>query len=129
MLKLENSIKIIVMQKDNEGNDLSQLNQVITLNLCKAFGGATLTDGKGYWIDNGSLYQDFNSTIECGYAGNLTAQQYNALQSAIDAEFNQAKQEAVTIYLNSDMYILDNADELEEAIKQSNVAVEQLTIN
>lgn len=47
------------MKTDNQGNDLSELNERYIQKICRLFGGATIAEGKGLWYsDTGVKFED-----------------------------------------------------------------------
>ena len=107
MLKLNNSLSIYLMKKDNDKKDLSKLNNDIVKNLSSAFGGATVVNGKGYWVDNDTLYKDDNIIVKCNYS-ELSKDMKASFLNAIKLEFEKGKQLAVSVELNGHLYILEN---------------------
>lgn len=107
MLKLNNSLSIYLMKKDNSGKDLSDLNNDIIKELSDTFGGCTVVNGKGYWVDNDTLYKDDNIIVNCNYL-ELSKDMINAFLNAIHKEFKEGKQLAVSVELNKCLYILEN---------------------
>lgn len=107
MLKLNNSVSIYLMKKDNNGKDLTELNNDIIKELSDAFGGATVVDGQGYWVDNDTLYRDDNIIAKCNYS-ELSKDMLSAFLNAINKEFKEGKQLAVSVELNGCLYILEN---------------------
>ena len=116
MLKLNNSLSIYLMKKDNDKKDLSKLNNDIIKNFSSAFGGATVVDGQGYWVDDNTLYKDDNIIVTCNYS-NLSNEMKASFLKAIKKEFEEAQQLAVSIELNGELYILENTKDIEK-IKQ-----------
>ena len=116
MLKLNNSLSIYLMKKDNEKKDLSQLNNDIIKDLSSAFGGATIVDGQGYWVDNNTLYKDDNIIVQCNYE-ELSKKMKNSFSNAIRLEFKKAKQLAVSVELNGELYILENLSDIKKLNK------------
>lgn len=50
---------IHLMKTDNQGNDIAELNDRFIRNVCRVFGGATVTEGKGLWYsDTGIKFED-----------------------------------------------------------------------
>lgn len=107
MLKLNNSLSIYLMKKDNSGKDLSDLNNDIIKELSSAFGGCTVLNGKGYWVNNDTLYRDDNIIAKCNYS-EWSKDMINAFMNAINKEFKEGKQLAVSVELNKCLYILEN---------------------
>lgn len=68
MLILDKSIKIILMDKDNNGKDLQSLNDKAMQELAGAFGGVTTTPAAGAWVDNGKTYIDQSHVYQCNFS-------------------------------------------------------------
>ena len=50
---------IHLMKTDNQGNDIAELNDRFIRNVCRVFGGATVTEGKGLWYsEHGLKFED-----------------------------------------------------------------------
>lgn len=116
MLKLNNSVSIYLMKKDNDKKDLSRLNNYIIKNLSSAFGGATVVDGQGYWVNNDTLYKDDNIIVTCNYS-ELSKEMKNIFLNATKLEFEKGKQLAVSVELNGKLYILENLSDIEKLNK------------
>ena len=116
MLKLNNSVSIYLMKKDNGKKDLSKLNSDIIKDLSSAFGGATVVDGQGYWVDNDTLYKDDNIIAICNYS-ELSKEMKASFLSAIKLEFEKGKQLAVSVELTGKLYILENLSDIEKLSK------------
>lgn len=109
MLLLEKNVKLIIMNKDNDGNDLSDLNQKIIRLLTNTFGGTTVSESFGTWEDNNKIYQDPNKVIQCNYHhldGNMIKNVFKAVQM----ELQQGKQEAVSLLVNDKLAIIEPSD-------------------
>ena len=116
MLKLNNGLSIYLMKKDNNGKDLTDLNNGIIKELSDTFGGCTVVNGKGYWVDNDTLYKDDNIIVKCNYS-ELSKDMINAFLNAINKEFKEGEQLAVSVELNERLYILENAKDIEKLSK------------
>ncbi|MBO8441069.1 MAG: hypothetical protein IAA89_01265 [Firmicutes bacterium] len=116
MLKLKNSLSIYLMKKDNDKKDLTKLNNDIIKNLSSAFGGATVVDGQGYWVDDNTLYKDDNIIVTCNYS-DLSNEMKNTFLNSIKLEFEKGKQLAVSVELNGEFYILENTKDIEKLNK------------
>lgn len=116
MLKLNKSLSIYLMKKDNDKKDLSSLNKNIIKNLSSAFGGATVVDGQGYWVDNDTLYKDDNIIVTCNYS-DLSNEMKASFLKAIKLEFEKGNQLAVSVELNGELYILDNIEDIKKLTK------------
>lgn len=116
MLKLNNSLSIYLMKKDNDKKDLSSLINDIIKNLASAFGGATVVDSQGYWVNNDTLYKDDNVIVTCNYS-KLSNEMKNIFLKAIKLEFEKGKQLAVSVELNGKLYILENLSDIKKLNK------------
>ena len=56
------------MKKDNNGHDLSEINSQAKKQLTEVFGGLTITDAKGLWINDNRLYVDESYIFNCNYS-------------------------------------------------------------
>lgn len=116
MLKLNNTLSIYLMKKDNGKKDLSKLNNNIIKNLSSAFGGATVVDGQGYWVDKDTLYKDDIIIVTCNYS-ELSDEMKASFLNAIKLEFEKGKQLAVSVELNGELYILDSTEDIKKLSK------------
>ena len=116
MLDLKNSVSIYLMKKDNDKKDLSKLNNDIIKNLSSAFGGATVVDGQGYWVDDDTLYKDDNIIVKCNYS-ELSNEMKASFLNSIKLEFEKGKQLAVSVELNGQLYILGQIQDIEKLNK------------
>ena len=110
MLILDKQVSILMMNKDNQKNSLSKLNRQAKEILTKAFGGVTVEKTSGTWIDEGVLYKDESQKISCNYAEKLTLDQMRAFMTVINLEFKKGKQNAVSIFVGSTLYIIEPND-------------------
>lgn len=110
MLFLDKQVTLMMMDYDNDGNSLQELNKRAKKALTAAFGGVTIVDGTGTWLQGSKLYQDKNKLYQCNYSGNLTEEQKQALLRVIQAEFTQGKQEAVSVMYGHKLAIIDQND-------------------
>ncbi|MGH1415361.1 MAG: molybdenum cofactor biosynthesis protein MoaE [Pelagimonas sp.] len=52
-------VELIIPAQDNDGSDNSAIITAAIKDMCQLYGGATVYDAAGYWInDNGHLYED-----------------------------------------------------------------------
>lgn len=110
MLILDKQVSILMMNKDNKKNSLSKLNKQAKEILTEAFGGVTVEKTSGTWIDEGVLYKDESQKISCNYAKKLTLDQIRAFMTVINLEFKKGKQNAVSIFVGSTLYIVEPND-------------------
>jgi len=62
MLKLNNTIKVMVPTKDNDDKEIDYMAMVQSVT--KLVGGSTMYDAKGLWVDKGQMYKDSNKLVE-----------------------------------------------------------------
>ena len=118
MLKLNNTIKIMVPTQDNDGEaiDYMSLIQGVT----KLVGGSTVYDAQGLWISNDKLYKDTNKLVEFNM-DDVTA--YETLTEVIGniagPLLHEGGQMAVWLQVNGVTFILNHAtvDEFVEIVK------------
>lgn len=120
MMILDNSISILMMKEDNNGNNLAKLNEKAKKILTNTFGGMTVEKAAGTWLDNGILYQDQSYKFTCNFKGVLNAAQTQAIKQVLELEFKEGGQLAVSILRNSKLMIVEEKDlvtsEFEKAI-------------
>ena len=49
---------IILPQADNSGNSLETLGNDLAASIGRAFGGCTVTEARGIWVDHGEVYDE-----------------------------------------------------------------------
>lgn len=106
MIKLDNSIKILVPQTDNDGNALNFTPEIKAIT--GIVGGATVYQAKGLWEHDNRLYTDSVSAVEFNYSDKLNTQAIVSITTLITREFTYGKQEAVSVYLDKTLYILES---------------------
>ena len=62
MLKLNNTIKVMVPTKDNDGEPIDYMPMI--QGVTALVGGSTVYDAKGLWVDKYQLYKDSNKLVE-----------------------------------------------------------------
>lgn len=120
MLLLEKNVKLIIMNRDNDGNDLSELNHKIVELLTKSFGGTTVSATYGTWSDDSKTYEDPNKTVQCNYH-HLSEQNLQDLYQAVQLEFNEGKQEAVSLLVNDKLAIIEKSDTQQDVFNFINI--------
>lgn len=85
---IENIIHL--MKRDNDGNDLIELNESFIKLACQIFGGASVTEGRGLWYDNnGNKYEDEFVRVIIGFNPSATS---DGLINNRDLFLNMAQQ-------------------------------------
>lgn len=120
MLLLEKNVKLIIMNRDNDGKDLSELNRKIVDLLTKSFGGTTVSATYGTWSDSKRTYQDPNKTVQCNYH-HLSEQNMVDLFRAVRLEFDEGHQEAVSLLVNDKLAIIEKSDTQQDVFNFINI--------
>jgi len=107
MIKLTNTIKVMVPTKDNNGEaiDYMQMIQGVT----NLVGGSTMYSAQGLWVGGGQLYKDSNKLVEFN-TDDTTA--YEALTEVVGnivgPLLREGGQLAVWLQVNGTTFILDS---------------------
>ena len=120
MLLLEKNVKLIIMNRDNDGKDLSDLNKKIVDLLTKSFGGTTVSATYGTWSDESKTYEDPNKTVQCNYH-HLSEQNMVDLFRAVRLEFDEGRQEAVSLLVNDKLAIIEKSDSRQDVFNFINI--------
>ena len=118
MLKLDNTIKVIIPTQDNNGNAINYMSLI--QGVTKLVGGSTIYSAQGLWIDNNQVYKDSNKLVEFN-TDDATA--YEALTEVIGniagPLLHEGGQMAVWLQVNGATFILNHAtvDEFVEVSK------------
>ncbi len=52
-------VELIIPQNDNDGSDNSEVIRNAVISMCQTYGGATVFDAAGFWVNtDGHLYED-----------------------------------------------------------------------
>lgn len=62
MLKLDNTIKVMVPTADNDGKAIDYM--ALIQGVTKLVGGSTMYNAKGLWVSNNKTYKDSNKLVE-----------------------------------------------------------------
>lgn len=62
MLKLNNTIKVMVPTKDNDGKAIDYMPMI--QGVTNLVGGSTMYSAQGLWVDNSKVYKDSNKLVE-----------------------------------------------------------------
>ena len=107
MLKLNNTIKVMVPTKDNNGESIEYM--ALVQGVTKLVGGSTMYNAQGLWIDNSQVYKDSNKLVEFN-TDSETA--YEALTEVmgniVGPLLREGKQLAVWLQVNGTTFILDS---------------------
>lgn len=124
MIILDKSIKIILMDKDNNGKDLHALNNRAMQVLAGAFGGVTTTPAAGAWIDNGKTYIDKSHIYQCNFSA-LDAEKISAVIETVKMEFLDGGQFAVSVEIGGALIVIEKS-ELADGLKDFKKSLKKL---
>lgn len=81
---------------DNDGASLASVHENLQRDLCTIFGGYTVTEGQGAWMDGGKLYAEPVAIYQVAYDHRVTAD-----QSVIDAaqHYGRAAKQIAVFYV------------------------------
>ena len=111
MLKLENSIKVFVPVKNNNGVKVDFSREL--KGAVSVIGGSTTYPFRGNWVEGGKLYNDAMNVVQfnCGGFDNDNVEVLNNLIRAI---FTKAEQLAVSVEVNGTLYILESTNDIKD---------------
>lgn len=111
MIKLNNSIKVIVPVTNNDGVKVDFSSEIKTV--INTVGGATTYPARGSWVEKGKLYTDSIDVVQfnCDEFDNDTVK---VISDLIRAIFIKAEQLAVSVEINGVLYILESVDDIKE---------------
>lgn len=117
MMKLNNTIKVMVPTKDNDGNAIDYLPMV--QKVTEFIGGSTMYDAQGLWVDGGQLYKDSNKLVEFNVDDSHV---YNSvvdiIRYIVTPLLHEGGQLAVWLQVNGMTYILNNSDNYAEDVSE-----------
>lgn len=111
MIKLENSIKVLVPETNNDGAKVDFGYEIKTV--IDAVGGATTYAARGSWVEKGKLYTDSIDVVQFN-CDEFDKDTTRAISDLIRAIFIKAEQLAVSVEINGTLYILDSIDDIEK---------------
>lgn len=118
MLKLNNTLKVMIPTQDNGGKNIDYM--ALIQGVTKLVGGSTIYSAQGLWIDNNQVYKDSNKLVEFN-TDDTTA--YEALTEVMGniagPLLHEGGQMAVWLQVNGVTFILNHAtvDEFVEVSK------------
>jgi len=128
MLKLNNTIKVMVPTKDNNGEAIDYLPMI--QGVTDLVGGSTMYDAQGLWVDGGKVYKDSNKLIEFNVSDEDA---YETLALAMKAIVypllhEGGHQRAVWLQVNGTTFIIDKGTVGETLEVAKALTVEALAI-
>ena len=111
MIKLENTIKVLVPATNNDGEKVDLSTEISAA--VKVIGGATTYAAHGSWVDDNKFYMD-NINVMQFNCGEFDSDTVKVISELIYAIFNRAEQLAVSVEINGTLYILESVDDIEK---------------
>lgn len=118
MIKLQNQVSVIVPKKTNDGRSTKQIINKINKLFCLNFGGTSILEVSGYWVDGGRVYHDNNLKI----ISNVENIDVETIAEAANLVLTEAEQLAVSVEINGVLYIFDANDSIAEELE--NIVIE-----
>ena len=108
MLKLNNTIRVMIPTQDNDGQNIDYMTMI--QKVTKLVNGSTVYSAKGLWTDHGKTYHDNNKLVEFNMDNSLV---YKALADTIwtivGPLLHEGGQMAVWLQVNGVTFILNHA--------------------
>ena len=128
MLKLNNTIKVMVPTKDNDGKAIDYM--ALVQGVTKLVGGSTMYDAKGLWVSNSQvLYNDSNKLVELNVSNEDA---YNTLvqvmKDIVNPLLHEGGQLAVWLQVNGTTFIINKSTVSETLEVAKALTVEALAI-
>ena len=114
MIKLNNQVAVIVPKKTNDGRSTKQTINKINKLFCLNFGGTSILEVSGYWVNDGKVYHDENLKI----VSNVENIDVETIAEAANLVLTEAEQLAVSVEINGSLYIFDTNDSIAEELEE-----------
>ena len=118
MIKLQNQVAVIVPKKTNDGRSTKTVINKVNKLFCLSFGGTSILEVSGYWVNDGKVYHDENLKI----VSNVEDIDVETIAEAASLVLTEAEQLAVSVEINGSLYIFDTnhsiAEELENIVME-----------
>ena len=124
---LKSEFTMQLMKKDNDGVSLKPLNETIKMKASESFGGCTLLESKGYWVDGGTLFVDDSYRMVVSF--NSDQDTAAKLLELIKMELVGGRQEAVCFTVNGVTSISYSIDEAQTDLNSMFYANSKKTID
>ena len=121
MIKLNNQIAVIVPKKTNDGRSTKSVINKVNKLFCLNFGGTSILEVSGYWINNNKVYHDENLKI----VSNVENIDVETIAEAASLVLTEAEQLAVSVEINGSLYIFDANDSIVEELESVVMEVEK----
>ena len=113
MIKLQNQVSIIVPKTTNDGKKTNKTINKINKLFCLSFGGTSILEVSGYWLDGGRVYHDENLKI----VSNTEVIDVETIAEAANLVLTECEQLAVSVEINGSLYIFDTNDSIAEELE------------
>lgn len=113
MIKLQNQVSVIVPKKTNDGRSTKSVINKINKLFCLNFGGTSILEVSGYWLDRGRVYHDNNLKI----VSNVENIDVETIAEAANLVLTECEQLAVSVEINGSLYIFDTSDSIAEELE------------
>lgn len=90
--------RIILPKFDNDGVSLEAENKTVLVGIASDFGGFTLTEGRGAWVDNGKLYYDESLIVDIAYNGDNPTEFVQNVRDVAEEVKTSHRQQAVYVH-------------------------------
>ena len=114
MIKLNNQVAVIVPKTTNDGRKTNKTINKINKLFCLNFGGTSILEVSGYWLDGGRVYHDNNLKI----VSNVENIDVETIAEAANLVLTEAEQLAVSVEINGALYIFDTSDSIAEELEE-----------
>lgn len=121
MIKLQNQVSVIVPKKTNDGRSTKSVINKVNKLFCLKFGGTSILEVSGYWVNDGKVYHDENLKI----ISNVENIDVETIAEAANLVLTEAEQLAVSVEINGSLYIFDANDSIAEDLESVVMEVEK----
>ncbi|MDM8223227.1 hypothetical protein QUW22_03410 [Ligilactobacillus salivarius] len=121
MIKLNNQVAVIVPKKTNDGRSTKKVINKVNKLFCLNFGGTSILEVSGYWVNDGKVYHDENLKI----VSNVENIDVETIAEAANLVLTEAEQLAVSVEINGALYIFDTSDSIAEELESVVMEVEK----
>ena len=113
MIKLNNQVAVIVPKKTNDGRSTKTVINKVNKLFCLNFGGTSILEVSGYWVNDGKVYHDKNLKI----VSNVENIDVETIAEAANLVLTECEQLAVSVEINGSLYIFDANDSIAEELE------------
>lgn len=114
MIKLNNQVAVIVPKKTNDGKSTKSVINKVNKLFCLNFGGTSILEVSGYWVNDNKVYHDENLKI----VSNVENIDVETIAEAANLVLTECEQLAVSVEINGSLYIFDTSDSIAEELEE-----------